>query len=133
MDVLYFEICGRKVLFLDGISMWEERGVEIMLYALRWTTPCAWMSESVRASCCARGRTSRSVRCRLLLMIKSRSDWDGSWLLSFALSVSVVDRGAMIDYGQSVKLVKADKMTSLDKIANERMSQITSWQRTRKG
>lgn len=46
-----------------------------VLYTLRWTTPCAWMSESVRASCCARGRTSRSVTFRPLSMIKSRRSW----------------------------------------------------------
>jgi hypothetical protein len=46
-----------------------------VLYTLRWTTPCAWMSESIRVSCCARGRTSHSVIFRPLSMIKSRRSW----------------------------------------------------------
>jgi hypothetical protein len=68
----------------------------MILYVLRCTTPCAWMSESVRASCCARGRTSRSLRLRLLLMRKSRrhTGWDIS--LASAAPLFVLDRERML-------------------------------------
>ena len=68
----------------------------MILYVLRCTTPCAWMSERVRASCCARGRTSRSLRLPLLLMTKSRRDtgWDTLSLAS-AAPLFILDRKRM--------------------------------------
>jgi hypothetical protein len=67
----------RSVVVVGFMGYVGVRGEEDMIdTVLRCTTPCAWMSERVRASCRATGRTLRS-EILPLLMIQSRreSDW----------------------------------------------------------